>query len=152
VSQLIYVLDTDILTDLEYRRANVVRRFTECLHLGRVATTDVNILERLRGWQLKIQQTKSRVELARYYQFLGKAAKFLSLFDVLHVTESCLEQATLLRDKVKKLKLRGEEKPGDRDLLMACIVIEHSDTILVTHNIRHFVEILPETRLIDWPK
>lgn len=145
-----FVLDTDILTDLEYRKADVTRQFTEHLKLGRMAVTDVNILERLRGLELKIQQTKSRTELARYYQNLGKAAKFLTLFTVVHVTETALEQTALLKARVRKLKLRGEAKPGDRDLLIACIILEQVDTVLVTHNTKHFVEFLPPSKLLDW--
>jgi len=148
----IHLVDTDILTDLEYGNANVVRQFLRCKATSTVAVTDVNILEKLRGWEMKISQAKDRVHLARCYKSLGMSAKFLSHFEVVHVTESALHRCVGLKVEMKRLKVRGTEKPGPRDLLLASMILENAETVLVTHNVSHFRFVLPTDRIIDWPK
>lgn len=119
----LYILDTDILTDLEFGKANVVREYQA--HRTSVGITEVNIQEKLRGWYDKLGPKNTIETQSRYYGKLGNAARFLSTFKVLHVTEAALRKAVIL------------ENPG---------------TILVTHNQRHYVHTLPVDRRVDWPK
>jgi predicted nucleic acid-binding protein len=150
----VHVLDTNILSDLEARNKRVVAQFVQHIQSeGRVAITDVNIIERLRGWQSMIDKTPDGdlKSLAKHYRRLGQVARSLCHFRVIHVTESALRGVDDIQKEVEQMRLTGENRPDDRDMLIVSIMREHPSFVLVTHNTRHFLPFLRTHQVKDWP-
>jgi tRNA(fMet)-specific endonuclease VapC len=136
-----YVLDTDILTLFQLGNPEVLRHVQECSS-GQLAITIISVEEELRGWYTKVRQAKKPDQLARAYQHLTDAIRFLANLELLSFTEPAIARYEGLR--------KSHSTKGKNDLRIAAIVLEHGNT-LVTRNVSDF-QAIPGLTIEDWSK
>jgi tRNA(fMet)-specific endonuclease VapC len=136
-----FVLDTDILTLYQCGDANVVRN-AQSRAPDRLAVAIISVGEQLSGWYTELRQAKKIEHLAKVYQRMTDAVRFLVRFNILTFAESAI---------VRYQDLRAAHRRLDKDdLRIAAIVLEDDDT-LVTRNTKDFQRI-PGLRIEDWSK
>ena len=138
---MIYLLDTDTLSHLHRGRAIVVRRY-EAMPAGDVAISVVTRIEMLRARFANVLKAADAAQLALAQQRLDETEHALRDWRVLGIEAIACSHFDRLR-QVKSLR-----KIGRADLLIACIALAHSAT-LVTRNTRDFSQV-SHLRLENW--
>jgi tRNA(fMet)-specific endonuclease VapC len=136
-----YVLDTNTITLYQHGHAGVVQQ-VQARPLAQLAVAIISVEEELTGWYTKLRRARKRDQLARVYQRLTDAVRFLSRFQVLSFTEPAIVRYEGLRKSHRHI--------SKNDLRIAAIVLEQKST-LVTANVRDFQQI-PGLSMEDWSK
>jgi tRNA(fMet)-specific endonuclease VapC len=137
----LYILDTDILTLYQSGHSAVVRH-VQGHAAEELAVSVISVEEQLTGWYTKLRRAKKRDQLARAYDRLANAVRFLSHLQIFSFPEPAIIRYESLRAAHRNL--------GKNDLRIAAIVLEFSAT-LVTRNLRDFQQI-PGLNIEDWSK
>jgi tRNA(fMet)-specific endonuclease VapC len=136
-----FVLDTDILGRYQQGDAQVAR-YVQAHPMSELAATIISVEEQLTGWYTKLRRAQKRDQLARAYQRMTDAVRFLIRFELLSFTEPAILRYESLRTVHRRL--------GKNDLRIAAMVLEHGG-ILVTANVRDFRQ-LAGLQIEDWSK
>ena len=131
---MIYILDTDTFTLAYYCKLRVRQRMEYARVTNEVAISVVTRIEVLRGRFDSVLKAVDETELRRACEMLESSEQYLAEFSVLPFENLAIEKFDLLRDE-KKLR-----KIGRPDLLIACIALAHSAT-LVTRNVKDFASV-----------
>jgi len=136
-----HVLDTDTLT---YAHAGLARIEDRVRQVGEdnVVTTVITAIEILRGRYEFLLKASDGEQLLRAQQLLQGSEELLESVAILQVDAP----TSVMFDRLRAN--RSLRKIGRADLLIACIVLAHSAT-LVTRNLRHFRDI-PGLQLENW--
>ena len=137
----LYVLDTDILTLYQSGHPAVVRNVHGRL-ADELAVSVITVEEQLTGWYTKLRQAKKRDQLARAYDRLANAVRFLSRLQILPFPEPAIIRYEFLRAAHRHI--------GKNDLRIAAIFLDCA-AILVTRNVRDFQQV-PGLQFEDWSK
>lgn len=112
----LYVIDTDILTLYQFGHAVVVQH--ALTHPPEeLATTIISVEEQLSGWYTKLRRTSQRDDLARVYQRMTEAVRFLSRLQLLPFPEPAIERFEQLKAAIRNV--------NKNDLRIAAIALEH---------------------------
>ena len=123
-----YVLDTDMLS-LFQKGHDRVAQHVAAHAAEQLATTIITVEEQLTGWYTQLRRARQRDALARAYQRLTDAVRFLNCLNILSFTEAAIVRYEQL--------LAGKVKIGKMDLRIAAIALENGAT-LVSRNLRDF--------------
>jgi tRNA(fMet)-specific endonuclease VapC len=135
----LYVLDTDILTLYQFGHAAVVQHVQQ-QSTAQLAVSIISVEEQLTGWYTKLRRTTQHDQLARVYQHMTDAVRFLSRLQILPFPEPALQRYEQLRATFRRM--------NKNDLRIAAITLEHGG-ILVTRNVQDFQQI-PGLQFEDW--
>ena len=137
----LYILDTNTLTLLQDGDPAVLARVVT--HAPEdIAVTVISVEEQLSGWYRRLRRAKKPEELAKVYERLTTAVRFLSRLPILSFSEPASHRARALqRSKLNVRKL---------DLCIAAVALEHQATV-VTQNLRDFRRV-PGLVVEDWSK
>ncbi len=133
------VLDTDVLTLYQLGDPIVVRR-AQGVALPGLAVSVISVEEELTGWYTQLRRARKRDQLARIYQRLTDAVRFLARFQILSFTEPAIDQYDQLRAVHRRL--------SKNDLRIAAIVLDKG-AVLATRNLRDFKQI-KGLQIEDW--
>lgn len=139
---MIYLLDTNILTELIKANAGIVARFDAVPERDDVATSIISRIEMLEGRFSSIVKAANKSELLIAAARLQHDEQELAEIEVLPISEAVAEKFEWILSN-KKLKKIGRE-----DLLIACIALAH-DATLVTRNTKDFTGI-PGLKVENW--
>lgn len=135
----LYVFDTDILS--LYRRGQARIAQNVATHSAAVlAITVLTVEEQMSGWYAMLRKAKQPAQLARAYQELADAVRFLGSWLILPFPASAIaryDQLSALNLGVRKMDLR-----------IAAVVLENGG-VLVSRNLRDFRRI-PNLTVEDW--
>lgn len=137
----LFILDTDILSLLQAKHAEVSRRVAAC-DPSEVAISVITVEEQLRGWYTLLRRGKKPSHIAFAYDRLARNVSFLSRTVILPFPE----RAIAVYEGLKKAKLCVE----GNDLRIAATAMNLGATV-VTRNVRDF-EIIPGLLFEDWSK
>jgi tRNA(fMet)-specific endonuclease VapC len=139
-----YVLDTDLLSLLEWPEGDTARRLQLRLdalpHDAQVVTTVISYEEQTRGWFGLLAKAKSITAEINVYRSLNRHLDNYRRTTTLDFDE----RAAIEYQRLKSLRL----KIGRMDLKIAAIVLSHSATLL-TRNIADF-RVVPNLKFEDW--
>jgi tRNA(fMet)-specific endonuclease VapC len=135
----LHVLDTDILTLYQFGHAAVVQHVQQ-QPATQLAVSIISVEEQLTGWYTKLRRTTQHDQLARVYQHMTDAVRFLSRLQILPFPEPALQRYEQLRATFRRM--------NKNDLRIAAITMEHGG-ILVTRNVQDFQQI-PGLQIEDW--
>lgn len=138
---MIYLLDTDTLSHLHRGRAVVVHRY-EAMPAGEVAISIVTRIEMLQARFANVPKAADGAQLAVAQQRLSETERVLQGWRIIGIEAVSCSHFERLR-QIKSLR-----KIGRADLLIACIALAHSAT-LVTRNTRDFAQV-PHLRFENW--
>jgi tRNA(fMet)-specific endonuclease VapC len=136
-----YFLDTDTLTLIERKHAQVVQRLSR-VDPDEVTTTLITKIEMLQGRFDALLKAADPEQLLRAQQRLARTEELLGELDIIPITAAAAAEFDKLR-KNKRLK-----KIGRADLLIASIALAHRAT-LVTRNLKHFRQV-PGLNVESW--
>jgi tRNA(fMet)-specific endonuclease VapC len=137
-----FILDSNILTDFFKGHGSIQSRVASAYDVEGVATTVISWFEILSGRIRSVLKAAHRRELLIGAQRFIKDQQGLEEFTILPITHPVADHfGRLLANK--KLK-----KTGRPDLLIACIALANSAT-LVTRNTKDF-EMIPSLKLQNW--
>jgi len=137
-----YILDSDVLSDYQRQRPEVVQRVNS-YSAGQVGVAIVSVIERLSGWYDEIRaKGLSLQEQADLYLGMGDSVKLFSLFEIVPFNVAAMQRYERFRKMKPALNVRGP------DLRIASIAIE-SQATLITFNIRDFKRV-PELKYLGW--
>ena len=139
---MLFVLDTNMLSELLKANERIVRRFESVPLADEVVTNTISRFEILRGRYTAILTAADKPQLLLAHERLHSDEIKLSRFRLLPVTPRGADRFEELLQK-KKLKKIGRE-----DLLIACIALAH-DATLVTRNTKDFTGI-PGLKVENW--
>ena len=137
-----YVLDTDILSDLQRGHPRVVEKVRE-KDPSQIATTIVSAFEQLQGRFSQIDKARTPEEIVDAFRRLHEAIVFfreVPLLDYTSDAEKCYSDLRVHGVTAQKVKTL--------DLRIACIALSMC-AILVTRNRAHF-QGNPNLRFDDW--
>ena len=142
--EMIYVLDTDILSLLGHKDSpecpRIRRRIVELPAEDSVVSTVINYEEQMRGWMAALGGSRSsKSEVQIYARLLQHLASFRRI-TVLGYDDPAANIAAQLRKR--RLAI------GTMDIKIASIVLAHQ-AVLVTRNTADFRKI-PGLRFEDW--
>ena len=137
-----FILDTNILSDLLKDHETILRRLRAVPDDRVVVTSIISRIEILEGRFASIIKAANRGELLIAAERLFRDEARLSTLEILPVTERVADEFEELLHN-KKLKKIGRE-----DLLIACIALAH-DATLVTRNTKDFTGI-PGLKVENW--
>jgi tRNA(fMet)-specific endonuclease VapC len=135
----LYVLDTDVLTLLQFNHPQVVERIKSHT-LADLAITIISVEEQLLGWYTKARNAKKATDIAGAYQRMTRAIQTFGRFQVLSFSEAAIVRC----EQLKSMRLNI----GNKDLSIAAIVLEHS-AIHVSRNESDFRRV-PNLTLENW--
>ena len=138
---MMYLLDTDTLTDLHAGNTNIINRL-ESLQDEEVAITIVTKLEILRGRIDYLLKAFSGSDLLKAQELFSRSETLLNQLPVILIDQNAANQFDRLQDISKFRKI------GRSDLLIASIALANQ-AWLVTRNLRHFRQI-PHLFLENW--
>jgi tRNA(fMet)-specific endonuclease VapC len=136
-----YVLDTDILSLLQWGNENVVAH-VRSYSPEEIATTVICVEEQLSGWYRLLRRAKSAHELVPIYERMTASVRFLGTLPLLTFTAASAD----IYEQLHKQKRRT----GRMDLRIAAIAISHG-AVLVTRNLIDF-EGIEGLAVADWTK
>jgi tRNA(fMet)-specific endonuclease VapC len=139
---MMYILDTNILSELIKANPRIVQRFEVVPETDEVTTTTISRYELLRGRYSSILTAADKPQLLLAQRRLQEDEEQLSEIRILLLTEEAADHFERLYTS-KKFK-----KIGRPDLLIACIALAYRAT-LVTRNIKDFIAI-PTLKLENW--
>lgn len=139
---MIYILDTNILSELIKANPHIVQRFEEVPETDEVTTTTISRYELLRGRYSSILTAADKLQLLLAQRRLQEDEDQLSEIRILSLTDESADhfEQLLMNKKLKKI--------GRPDLLIACITLANRAT-LVTRNTKDFIAI-PALKLENW--
>jgi len=141
------VLDTDLLTIVQFQSGDTYRRLDERLYRvyesELIAVTIVSLEEQTRGWlaYLNKKTAKEDERLIKGYDRLHELLKDYENRNVLDFDEAAYMHYRILKTRVRI---------GAMDLRIAGIVLANNATLL-TRNVRDFAKV-PELKIEDWSK
>lgn len=136
------ILDTDVVTLLEYGTKDALRRRIESVGADEeVAVTIITQMERLQGRFDSILKAATEAELLTAMTRFRATEQLLGGFHLLEIDEGASRQFERLR-KNKRLKM----KRGD--MLIASIALAHK-ALLVTRNVKDY-ELVTGLRVENW--
>lgn len=138
---MMYLLDTDTLTDLHAGNTNIINRL-ESLQDEEVAITIVTKIEILRGRIDYLLKAFSGGDLLKAQELFSRSETLLNQLPVILIDPNAANQFDRLQDISKFRKI------GRSDLLIASIALANQAQ-LVTRNLRHFRQI-PHLFLENW--
>jgi len=138
---MMYLLDTDTLTDLHAGNTNIINRL-ESLQDEEVAITIVTKVEILRGRIDYLLKAFSGRDLLKAQELFSRSETLLNQLPVILIDPNAANQFDRLQGISKFRKI------GRADLLIASIALADQAT-LVTRNLRHFRQI-PHLFLENW--
>ncbi|MDB9422050.1 type II toxin-antitoxin system VapC family toxin [Microcystis aeruginosa] len=138
---MMYLLDTDTLTDLHAGNTNIINRL-ESLQDEEVAITIVTKVEILRGRIDYLLKAFSGRDLLKAQELFSRSETLLNQLPVILIDPDAANQFDRLQGISKFRKI------GRADLLIASIALADQAT-LVTRNLRHFRQI-PHLFLENW--
>ena len=139
---MLFVLDTNMLSELLKANERIVRRFEAVSISDEVVTNTISRFEILRGHYAAILTAADKPQLLLAHERLQSDEYKLSRFRLLPVTSRGADRFEELIQN-KKLKKIGREY-----LLIACIALAH-DATLVTRNTKDFTGI-PGLKVENW--
>ena len=136
-----YLLDTDILSNLQRGNARIIARLKE------VAASDFGItivtrIEILRGRFDFFRKAESAADILRAQHFLLQSEVALQQLEIVPFDLD----AAIEFDRLNKAGLA--RKVGQADLIVASITLANRAT-LVTRNLRHF-RLVPGLSMVNW--
>ena len=136
----VYLLDTDILTLIQFGHAAVIARLATHADTE-VVISVLSVQEQMRGWLARLSQLRTPPQLADWYNRLVNR-----IFPVWkrHPMLSFSEPAILRFDQLRSLRLNV----GHMDLRIAAVALENG-LIVVTRNQRDFGRV-PGLVTEDW--
>ena len=141
-----YVLDTDLLSLMEWPNSQAARRLQSRLDAlpddVEILTTVINYEEQTRGWFALFAKAKSVTAEVKVYRSLNR---HLDNYRGLKTLEFD-DQAAVEFQRLKAMRL----KIGTMDLKIGAIVLSNSATLL-TRNVSDFRQI-PGLRFEDWTR
>jgi tRNA(fMet)-specific endonuclease VapC len=134
----LFVFDTDALSLLCEGHPTLCARVA--LHPASELAKVLSLEEHLTGWYTLVRRARGAEQLARAYQRLADATRFLAGMQILNFSEA----AAARYEQLASLKLNI----GKIDLRIAAVVLEAGAT-LVTRNVRDFHRV-PGLPVEDW--
>ena len=136
---MLYIFDTDHISLLQRRNANVIARL-ERISLAERAVTIITVIEQIQGRLAVIHHATLEADVARGCERLQETMGFYASIYVLpYDVEAQLRFAQLRRQQVRI---------GTQDLRIAAIALSKNAT-LVTRNRRDFAKV-PGLHIVDW--
>jgi tRNA(fMet)-specific endonuclease VapC len=136
---MLHIFDTDHISLLQRRNANVIARL-ERISLDERAVTIITVIEQIQGRLAVIHHATSEADVARGCERLQETMGFYASIYVLpYDVEAPLQFAHLRRQQVRI---------GTQDLRIAAIALSKNAT-LVTRNTRDFAQV-PGLHIVDW--
>jgi len=136
---MLHIFDTDHISLLQRRNANVIARL-ERISLDERAVTIITVIEQIQGRLAVIHHATSEADVARGCERLQETMGFYASIYVLpYDVEAQLQFAHLRRQQVRI---------GTQDLRIAAIALSKNAT-LVTRNTRDFAKV-PGLHIVDW--
>jgi tRNA(fMet)-specific endonuclease VapC len=136
---MLHIFDTDHISLLQRRNANVIARL-ERLSLDERAVTIITVTEQIQGRLAVIRHATSEADVVRGCERLQETMRFYASIYVLpYDVEAQLQFAHLRRQQVRI---------GTQDLRIAAIALSRSAT-LITRNTRDFAKV-PGLHIVDW--
>jgi tRNA(fMet)-specific endonuclease VapC len=136
---MLHIFDTDHISLLQRRNANVIARL-ERLSLDERAVTIITVIEQIQGRLAVIRHATSEADVVRGCERLQETMRFYASIYVLpYDVEAQLQFAHLRRQQVRI---------GTQDLRIAAIALSKNAT-LVTRNTRDFAKV-PGLHIVDW--
>ena len=136
---MLHIFDTDHISLLQRRNANVIARL-ERISLDERAVTIITVIEQIQGRLAVIHHATSEADVARGCERLQETMGFYASIYVLpYDVEAQIQFAHLRRQQVRI---------GTQDLRIAAIALSKNAT-LVTRNTRDFAKV-PGLHIVDW--
>jgi len=135
----LYILDTNTLTLMQDGHPKIVARLAAHTP-DEIAVSVISIEEQLSGWYRRLRRAQEPDQLAKVYDRLTAAVRYLSRLPLLSFSESAIIRARSLQ----KSKLNV----GKLDLCIAATGLEENATV-VTQNVRDFQRV-PGLAVEDW--
>ena len=139
MTQIRYILDTDIITYHQFGKEPIVARLNAA-NPDSVATTVVTLYEQLKGRLASVNRNQSPKSQQIALQRLQATQTYYCSLTILPFEA----KAVRVYENLKHQKIRV----GSQDLKIASIAISLSAT-LVTNNTRHF-EKIPDLKIENW--
>lgn len=138
---MIFLLDTDILSNLQRGNERIVQRLRQ-VEASDFAITLVTRIEILRGRFDHFLKAESAAELLRAQHFLLQSEAALQQLEIVPFDLT----AAVEFDRLDKAGF--SRKVGRADLIIASIALSRKAT-LVTRNVRHFRQV-PGLQVVNW--
>jgi tRNA(fMet)-specific endonuclease VapC len=136
---MLHIFDTDHISLLQRRNANVIARL-ERISFNERAVTIITVIEQIQGRLAVIHHATSEADVARGCDRLQETMGFYASIYVLpYDVEAQIQFAHLRRQQVRI---------GTQDLRIAAIALSKSAT-LVTRNTQDFAKV-PGLHIVDW--
>jgi tRNA(fMet)-specific endonuclease VapC len=135
-----YLLDTDVLSLLQRKDANVTQ-FISTFPASELAISTITYEEQIAGRFGQIHKSKTTTEQARAYYWLWATANFLKPWTIMEFSEDSIARFESL--KSQKLNV------GGNDMRIAAIALEENLTV-ITRNVSDFSRI-PNLLLLPVP-
>lgn len=139
---MIYVLDTDMFSLIYYSKNGVRERIARESFEHRIAISTITRIEVLRGRIESVLKAENGEKVIRAIELLGHSERYLAEFATLPFNAAAGDRF----DRLLKTKLKC--RPGRNDLLIACVALAQSAT-LVIRNTKDFAGI-PNLKLENW--
>jgi tRNA(fMet)-specific endonuclease VapC len=136
---MLHIFDTDHISLLQRRNANVIARL-ERISLDERAVTIITVIEQIQGRLAVIHHATSEADVARGCERLQETMGFYASIYVPPYDVEAQLQFTHLR--------RQQVRIGTQDLRIAAIALSKNAT-LVTRNTRDFAKV-PGLHMVDW--
>jgi tRNA(fMet)-specific endonuclease VapC len=136
---MLHIFDTDHISLLQRRNANVIARL-ERISLDERAVMIITVIEQIQGRLAVIHHATSEADVARGCERLQETMGFYASIYVLPYDVEAQLQFTHLR--------RQQVRIGTQDLRIAAIALSKNAT-LVTRNTRDFAKV-PGLHMVDW--
>jgi tRNA(fMet)-specific endonuclease VapC len=141
---LIYILDTDHLSILEYGGAESItlQSRLDRIEGGEVATTIITYEEQMRGWLARAAAADTTEKMRRAYSRLKTHIETFAGIPILGFDDAAIEQFTRLRQSRIRI--------GTMDLKIAAIALANG-AVLLTRNSIDFANVL-KLSTEDWTR
>lgn len=136
---MLYILDTDHLTLLQYQHANVIANLKRIETHERTVTV-ISLIEQVEGRLAAIRRARDESDAAVSCHYLLQTIEFYKSLRVLPYSDS----AVAIFNQLRQQKIRI----GTQDLRIASIALS-AGAIVATRNRRDFAQI-PRLQLVDW--
>ena len=135
-----YLLDTDIITLIQFGHATAVRRLSAQADAD-VALSAISFQEQMRGWLGRLNKLTAPAQLADWYdRLVARMFPLWRRYQLLPFSLAAIQRFQQLR----ALRLNI----GSMDLRLAAVALENNLTV-VTRNVRDFGRI-PGLQTEDW--
>lgn len=136
---MLYILDTDHISLLQRRNANVIERLQQ-LPLDQRAVTAISLAEQIQGRMVSIRRAQSEADVSRAFQLLIQTVEFFRTIQMLPYNSDAVAEFERLR--------RAKIRVGTQDLRIAAIALSRR-AVIVTRNRRDFDRV-PNLSIESW--